>query len=95
MIGHSETKFHDFMLTVYFLQNFELREMLRGYGGMGDWHEVVPKLARNIEDVEFPCDAVAPDQIAENIKNEKKKLHYEVKEESYSVEGMAKYFCSQ
>ena len=24
-IGHSETKLHDFMLTVYFLQNFELR----------------------------------------------------------------------
>ena len=94
-IGHSETKLHDFMLTVYFLQNFELWEILRGYCGMGDWHVVDPKLARNIEDVEFPSDAVAPDQIAEYVKNEKKKLPSEVKEESYSVEGMAKYFCSQ
>ena len=60
------------MLTVYFLQNFELREMLRGYCGMGDWHVVDPKLARNIEDVEFPSDAVAPDQIAEYVKNGRK-----------------------
>ena len=94
-IGHSETKLHDFVLTVYFLHNFELREMLRGRCGMGDWHVVDPKLARNIEDVEFPSDAVAPDQIAEYVKNEKKKLLSEVKEELYSVEEMEKYFCSQ
>ena len=57
-IGHSETKLHDFVLTVYFLQNFELREMLREYCGMGDWHVVDPKPARNIEDVELPSDDV-------------------------------------
>ena len=67
------------MLTIYVLQNFELREMLRGYCSMGDWHVVDPKLASNIEDVEFPSDAVAPDQIGEYLKNEKKTLRSEEK----------------
>ena len=69
--------------------------MLREYCGMGDWHVMDPKLARNIEDVEFPSDAVTPDQIAAYVKIEKKKLPSEVIEESHSVEGMAKYFFSQ
>ena len=56
---------------------------------------VDPKLAYNIEDVEFLSDAVAPDQIAEYAKHEKKKLPFEEKEESHSVEETGKYFCSQ
>ena len=40
---------------------------------------VDPKLARTIEDVGFPSDAVAPDQIAAYVKNEKKKLPSEEK----------------
>ena len=83
------------MLTVYFLQNFEFREMFGGCCRVGDWYVVDAKLARNIEDVKFSSDAVASYQIAEYVKNEKKKLSSEVKDESYSVKEMAKYFCSQ
>ena len=69
------------METVYVLQNFELREMLRGYCGMADWYLVDPKLARNIEDVKFPSDAVAPGQIADIAEIERKKSPSEVKKE--------------
>ena len=59
---------------------------------MGDWHQADSKIARNIKDVEFPSEAVAADQIAKYIQSEKKKSLSEVKEESFSVEEMGKYF---
>ena len=56
-LGNSETKVHAFLLAVYFLQNFEYREILRSYCGMGDWNLANLKLTRKIEDVDFPHDA--------------------------------------
>ena len=49
------------------MQNFKLRKILRGYYDKGNWHVVDPKPAGSIEDVEFSLNAVAPNQIAENV----------------------------
>ena len=94
-LGNSETKVHAFLLAVYFLQNFEYREILRGYCGMGDWNLANLKLTRNIEDVDFPHDVIKPDEIAVIIKNKEIRADQTQMEQNNTVQGLANYLRSE
>ncbi|XP_076809184.1 uncharacterized protein LOC143452201 isoform X1 [Clavelina lepadiformis] len=69
VLQHKEVRVDEFILSVYFLQNYTYKELLRGKCGLGDWHLVNENNTLSVEDVEFPSDCVEPDQIIHIIRN--------------------------
>ena len=70
VFNHQEVKIHQTVLSLYFLQNYYLKEIMRGYCNLGEWNLKLFHLRKLISNVDFPKDAISPDEVARVVRNE-------------------------
>ena len=70
VFNHQEVKIDQTVLSLYFLQNYYLKEIMRGYCNLGEWNLKLFHLRKLISNVDFPKDAISPDEVARVVRNE-------------------------
>ena len=72
VFNHQEVKIDQKMLFLYFLQNYYLKEIMRGNYNFGEWNLKLFHLRKLIiGNVHFPKDAISPDEAARVVRNDR------------------------